>query len=66
MSWAQLAQQFVACLHFVHRRHDLEVLGPNDKVRDVKQEPIQKEGEVAENQKTSLIVLVLTLVVACS
>ncbi|KAH7165498.1 mediator complex, subunit Med21 [Dactylonectria macrodidyma] len=39
----QLAQQFVACLHFVHSRHDLEVLGPNDKVRDVKQEQAQKE-----------------------
>ncbi|KAF7558737.1 hypothetical protein G7046_g5426 [Stylonectria norvegica] len=39
----QLAQQFVASLHFVHRRHDLETLGPNDKVRDVKQEESQKE-----------------------
>ncbi|KAK5998459.1 Mediator of RNA polymerase II transcription subunit 21 [Cladobotryum mycophilum] len=34
----QLAQQFVACMHFVHKRHDLETLGPSDKVRDVKQE----------------------------
>lgn len=40
----QLAQQFVAALHFVHKRHDLETLGPNDKVRDVKQEPEQREG----------------------
>ncbi|KND93352.1 Mediator of RNA polymerase II transcription subunit 21 [Tolypocladium ophioglossoides CBS 100239] len=39
----QLAQQFVACLHFVHRRHDLEALGPSDKIRDVKQEPQQRE-----------------------
>ncbi|QLI66399.1 Mediator of RNA polymerase II transcription subunit 21 [Metarhizium brunneum] len=39
----QLAQQFVACLHFVQRRHDLETLGPNDKVRDIKQEPHQRE-----------------------
>ncbi|KAI9171210.1 Mediator of RNA polymerase II transcription subunit [Paramyrothecium foliicola] len=39
----QLAQQFVACLHFVHMRHDLETLGPTDKVRDVKQEQNQKE-----------------------
>jgi len=39
----QLAQQFVAALHFVHKRHDLEVLGPNDKVRDVNQEPEQRE-----------------------
>lgn len=40
----QLAQQFVACLHFVHRRHDLETLGPSDRIRDIKQEPHQKEG----------------------
>ncbi|KHN98167.1 Mediator complex, subunit Med21/Med9 [Metarhizium album ARSEF 1941] len=39
----QFAQQFVACLHFVQRRHDLETLGPNDKVRDIKQEPHQRE-----------------------
>ncbi|KAL6860147.1 RNA polymerase II mediator complex subunit [Amphichorda felina] len=39
----QLAQQFVAALHFVHKRHDLETLGPNDKIRDVKQEPDQRE-----------------------
>ncbi|KAF5123736.1 Mediator of RNA polymerase II transcription subunit 21 [Metarhizium anisopliae] len=39
-----LAQQFVACLHFVQRRHDLETLGPNDKVRDIKQEPHQREA----------------------
>ncbi|OAQ99468.1 hypothetical protein LLEC1_02043 [Akanthomyces lecanii] len=39
----QLAQQFVASLHFVHRRHDLKTLGSNDKVRDVKQEPTQRE-----------------------
>ncbi|GAB0132724.1 RNA polymerase II mediator complex subunit [Epichloe bromicola] len=39
----QLAQQFVASLHFVQRRHDLKTLGPNDKVRDIKQEPHQKE-----------------------
>lgn len=40
----QLAQQFVACLYFVHRRHELETLGPDDKVRDVKQEQQEKEG----------------------
>ncbi|ODA76321.1 hypothetical protein RJ55_08166 [Drechmeria coniospora] len=39
----QLAQQFVASLHFVHRRHDLKTLGPNDRVRDIKQDPHQKE-----------------------
>ncbi|KAF4967681.1 hypothetical protein FZEAL_10502 [Fusarium zealandicum] len=35
----QLAQQFVACLHFVNKRHDIETLGPNDKVREVKDIP---------------------------
>ncbi|KXH53805.1 RNA polymerase II transcription mediator [Colletotrichum salicis] len=43
----QLAQQFVASFHFVHRRHDLELLGPNDKIREVKQDPEQKEGLLA-------------------
>ncbi|KAI1011024.1 hypothetical protein LB504_002381 [Fusarium proliferatum] len=38
----QLATQFVACLHYVNKRHDLETLGPNDKVREVKDAP--KEG----------------------
>ncbi|KAJ3526029.1 hypothetical protein NM208_g9214 [Fusarium decemcellulare] len=31
----QLAQQFVACLHYVNTRHDLEILSPNDKIREV-------------------------------
>ncbi|GKT85234.1 RNA polymerase II transcription mediator [Colletotrichum tofieldiae] len=47
MLWTRhedLAQQFVASFHFVHRRHDLELLGPNDKIREVKQDPEQKEG----------------------
>ncbi|TQS31447.1 hypothetical protein Golomagni_08272, partial [Golovinomyces magnicellulatus] len=44
----QLAQQFVASLHFVHRRHSLETLGPDDKVRDVKQEPGQQEVDPLE------------------
>ncbi|UNI21778.1 RNA polymerase II mediator complex subunit [Purpureocillium takamizusanense] len=39
----QLAQQFVATLHFTHSRHDLETLSPGDKVRDLKQEPQQRE-----------------------
>ncbi|KAF4339161.1 mediator-RNA polymerase II transcription subunit 21 [Fusarium beomiforme] len=30
----QLATQFVACLHYVNKRHDLETLGPNDKILD--------------------------------
>ncbi|KAG9259257.1 RNA polymerase II transcription mediator [Emericellopsis atlantica] len=38
----QLAQQFVAAVHFVHKRHDYQTLGPNDKVREVKPEEMQQ------------------------
>jgi len=34
----QLAHQFVACIHYVHRHHDLVPVSATDKVRDVKQE----------------------------
>ncbi|KAH0597464.1 hypothetical protein MHUMG1_04842 [Metarhizium humberi] len=51
----QLAQQFVACLHFVQRRHDLETLGPNDKVRDIKQEPHQREGEDMKHSQRPIV-----------
>ncbi|KAL2754592.1 hypothetical protein ACRALDRAFT_2043537 [Sodiomyces alcalophilus JCM 7366] len=44
----QLAQQFVACFHYVNRHHNLETLGPNDKIRDVKQEQDQREVEPVE------------------
>ncbi|TAQ91083.1 hypothetical protein B7494_g656 [Chlorociboria aeruginascens] len=37
----ELATQFVACLHYIHKHHDLETLGPTDVVR--KKE--KKEGE---------------------
>lgn len=47
----QLAQQFVASLHFVHRRHDLETLGPNDQVRDVKQDQSANEGKSPRKAK---------------
>ena len=40
----QLAQQFVACLYFVNTRHDLETLGPADKIREEKKEQGQGEG----------------------
>ena len=40
----QLAQQFVASIHYINRHHNLETLGPNDQIRDVKQEPDQQEG----------------------
>ncbi|KAI0387499.1 mediator of RNA polymerase II transcription subunit 21 [Hypomontagnella monticulosa] len=39
----QLAQQFVACIYYLNRHHNLETLGPNDQIRDVKQEPDQQE-----------------------
>lgn len=51
----QLAQQFVAALHFINRRHDLDMLSPNDKIRDVKQEPNQKEGEIIWLQTRSFL-----------
>ncbi|EGR51894.1 uncharacterized protein TRIREDRAFT_55548 [Trichoderma reesei QM6a] len=34
----QFAQQLVACMHFVQMRHDLEKLGPNDKIREPKEQ----------------------------
>lgn len=40
----QLAQQFVACVHYINRHHNLETLGPNDQIRDIKQDPEQQEG----------------------
>ncbi|PSS02146.1 mediator complex, subunit Med21 [Coniella lustricola] len=39
----QLAKQFVACIHFLHRHHNRAVLGPNDKIQDVKAEMDGKE-----------------------
>ncbi|OTB00083.1 hypothetical protein M426DRAFT_324588 [Hypoxylon sp. CI-4A] len=39
----QLAQQFVACVHYINRHHNLETLGPGDQIRDVKQEAGQEE-----------------------
>merc|ERR1712000_126088 len=34
----QLAQQFVAALHFIRSRHEVEALGPTDKIQEVKTE----------------------------
>ncbi|KAH6687933.1 mediator of RNA polymerase II transcription subunit 21 [Plectosphaerella plurivora] len=47
----QLAQQFVASFHYVNRHHNLDTLGPNDKIRDVKQEPEQREVEPLEPEQ---------------
>ncbi|RFU35653.1 hypothetical protein B7463_g690, partial [Scytalidium lignicola] len=41
----QLAQQFVASLHYIHKHHDLQVLGPNDVVRQDKKDE-NREHEV--------------------
>ncbi|KAF3767666.1 CSE2-domain-containing protein [Cryphonectria parasitica EP155] len=41
----QLAKQFVACIHFLHQHHDRALLGPNDKIQDVKAEQDAKEIE---------------------
>lgn len=40
----QLAQQFVASVHYINRHHNLETLGPNDQIREVTKEPEQQEG----------------------
>ncbi|KAK2067588.1 hypothetical protein P8C59_001314 [Phyllachora maydis] len=40
----ELAHQFVAAFHYLERHHDLELLGPNDKIPDLKQDQ-QKEVE---------------------
>ncbi|KAI0478805.1 mediator of RNA polymerase II transcription subunit 21 [Xylariaceae sp. FL0804] len=40
----QLAQQFVACIHYVNRHHSLETLGPRDQIVVIpKQEADQQE-----------------------
>jgi len=41
----QLAQQFVACIYYLNRHHDLETLGPDDSIRELKQEESQKDVE---------------------
>lgn len=42
--WRQLAQQFVASVHYVNLHHNLETLGPNDQIRELNKEPEQSEG----------------------
>ncbi|PKS08920.1 hypothetical protein jhhlp_003533 [Lomentospora prolificans] len=46
----QLALQFVASIHFAHKRHDLEKLGPNDKIRSVKQEEEKEVDPLPEEE----------------
>jgi mediator of RNA polymerase II transcription subunit 21 len=38
-----LSLQFVAVLHFVNQRHDLEILGPKDSIKDTKTELDQRQ-----------------------
>ncbi|KAI0158880.1 mediator complex, subunit Med21 [Pestalotiopsis sp. NC0098] len=39
----ELAQQFVACIHYVNNHHNLETLASNDEIRAVNKEPDQPE-----------------------
>ncbi|OTB09848.1 hypothetical protein K445DRAFT_362019 [Daldinia sp. EC12] len=41
----QLAQQFVACVHYINRHHNLETMNATDQIRDVKQEPVDPHPE---------------------
>ncbi|XDG09123.1 hypothetical protein ABKA04_008738 [Annulohypoxylon sp. FPYF3050] len=44
----QLAQQFVASIHYINQHHNLELLGPGDQIRDVKpegQEEVEPHSE---------------------
>lgn len=41
----KLAKQFVACIHFLHRHHNRAVLGPGDKIQDIKAEQDAREIE---------------------
>ncbi|KAL7917486.1 CSE2 domain-containing protein [Trichoderma austrokoningii] len=45
----QFAQQLVAALHFIHVHHDLQTLGPKDKIREPK-EQVPKEVDALPPQ----------------
>ncbi|KAF4460964.1 mediator-rna polymerase ii transcription subunit 21 [Fusarium albosuccineum] len=53
----QLAQQFVACLHYVNTRHDLEILSPNDKIREVKDVPKEVDSLPPEEFRAGMVEL---------
>ncbi|CAJ0549552.1 hypothetical protein HG530_009900 [Fusarium avenaceum] len=59
----QLAQQFVACLHYVNKRHDLEPLGPNDKIREVKDVPKEVDSLPADEFRAGMVELSQDLIV---
>ncbi|KAH6659752.1 RNA polymerase II transcription mediator [Truncatella angustata] len=60
----QLAQQFVASIHYVNRHHNLETLGPLDQVREVNKEPHEMEVDPhpAEVFKASQVELAQDLI----
>ncbi|KAH7248800.1 mediator complex, subunit Med21 [Fusarium redolens] len=58
----QLATQFVACLHYVNRRHDLETLGPNDKIREVKDAPKEVDSLPPDDFRAGMVELSQDLV----
>ncbi|KAM0202869.1 hypothetical protein ACHAPA_000703 [Fusarium lateritium] len=59
----QLAQQFVACLHYVNKRHDLEPLGLNDKIRDVKDVPKEVDSLPPDEFRAGMVELSQDLIV---
>ncbi|ORY63138.1 RNA polymerase II transcription mediator [Pseudomassariella vexata] len=60
----QLAQQFVSSIHYINRHHSLQLLGPNDQIRDVKPEPGQEDVDphAPETFKASQIELAQDLI----
>ncbi|CAF3484798.1 RNA polymerase II mediator complex subunit [Fusarium graminearum] len=59
----QLAQQFVACLHYVNKRHDLEILNPNDKIREVKDIPKEVDSLPPDEFRAGMVELSQDLIV---
>ncbi|KAI9902672.1 hypothetical protein N3K66_002024 [Trichothecium roseum] len=54
----ELAQQFVAALNFVNNRHDLALLGPNDKIREAKDDmPKEVDPLPADEFRAGLVEL---------
>ncbi|KAL7963268.1 mediator complex, subunit Med21 [Trichoderma compactum] len=60
----QFAQQLVASLHFVHMRHDLEPLGPKDKIREPKEQvPKEVDALPPRDFRAGLVELARDLIV---
>ncbi|KAH6607429.1 mediator-rna polymerase ii transcription subunit 21 [Trichoderma cornu-damae] len=60
----QFAQQLVACMHFVHMRHDLETLGPKDKIREPKEQvPREVDALPPQDFRAGLVELSRDLIV---